>query len=290
MIASGGGAEIGNVPEPRPETAEAARALTVPAGTRAASRPRRSLRALSLALAIIALAGIALWQAPSPELAPAPAPASLRDAEARAGAGGTGGTGQPAQELAAVLDILYRNPVTAGAEPSPAQGERRGNAPPATPEKTRAAQQRLAEIGYLRAAPGDTWSPEANEALREFKTAQGLGPEPVLDETTEKALYDLAHLESAKFVGVWAPEIAACAPRNRTRLLTAVINHKGAWAGDVSCSFAEPKREGDTWSFAAVCSRGRNRWTSNVRLTPTGDALIWSSERGTQRYLRCPGG
>jgi hypothetical protein len=288
MIASGGGAEIGNVPESRPERAEAARALTVAPGARTPSPPRRSLRALSLAIAILVLAGLALWHAASPELAPAPA--NPREAEARAGAGGTGGQGQPAQELAAVLDILYRNPAPPGAKPSPAHGERGGNAPAATPEKTRAAQERLAEIGYLRAAAGDTWSPEANEALREFKTAQGLGPEPVLDEATERALYDPAHLESAKFVGVWAPEIAACAPRNRTRLLTAVINHKGAWAGDVSCSFAEPKRDGDTWSFAAVCSRGRNRWTSNVRLTPTGDALIWSSERGTQRYLRCPGG
>jgi hypothetical protein len=161
---------------------------------------------------------------------------------------------------------------------------------PAPTENIRAAQQRLAELGYLHAEPKESWTGEALQALRDFKAAQGLTREPVLDKATELALHDPSQLENASFVGVWAPEIAACSPKNRTRFLSAIVSHKGAWAGDVSCSFSEPRREGETWSFAAACSKGRNRWTSRVKLAVTGDTMIWTSERGVQRYLRCPAG
>ena len=39
--------------------------------------------------------------------------------------------------------------------------------------------------------------------------------------------------------------------------------------------------------MVAACSRGRARWTSNVRLSVSGDRLQWSSGRGTQNYVRC---
>ncbi len=94
--------------------------------------------------------------------------------------------------------------------------------------------------------------------------------------------------EGTPFAGVWAPDAAACSPRqNRRGYLPAVINSEGAWAGETSCAFASGQQTGSTWRFSAVCSNTRRKWKADVRLTVTGDRLIWASQRGSQAYVRC---
>jgi hypothetical protein len=91
------------------------------------------------------------------------------------------------------------------------------------------------------------------------------------------------------FAGVWAPTSKACSPKSNDRqLLPAVINADGAWAGEVSCRFRRVKQSGDVAVATSTCSDGRQRWTAKVRLAVAGDRLIWSSERGSQTYVRCP--
>ncbi len=98
---------------------------------------------------------------------------------------------------------------------------------------------------------------------------------------------DLA--EARPFAGVWAPEPAACSPRQNHRgFLPAVINNEGAWAGETSCVFNSAQQAGSTWRFSAVCSNARRTWKADVRLTVTGDRLVWASQRGSQTYVRCP--
>jgi hypothetical protein len=93
---------------------------------------------------------------------------------------------------------------------------------------------------------------------------------------------------SVNFAGLWAPTANACSPKSNSReLLPAVISHEGAWAGDVSCQFRRLKQAGDVAVVAASCSNGRQRWTANVRLAVERDRLIWSSQRGSQTYVRC---
>ncbi|HYF56113.1 MAG TPA: hypothetical protein VEA41_17805 [Salinarimonas sp.] len=94
--------------------------------------------------------------------------------------------------------------------------------------------------------------------------------------------------EGTPFAGVWAPDAAACSPRqNRRGYLPAVINSEGAWAGETSCVFGSGQQVGSTWRFPAVCSNARRKWKADVRLTVTGDRLVWASQRGTQAYVRC---
>jgi hypothetical protein len=93
---------------------------------------------------------------------------------------------------------------------------------------------------------------------------------------------------SLSFAGVWAPTSKACSPKSNDRqLLPAVINEDGAWAGEVSCRFRRIKQSGDVAVATSTCSNGRQRWTAKVRLAVMGDRLIWSSERGSQTYVRC---
>jgi hypothetical protein len=94
--------------------------------------------------------------------------------------------------------------------------------------------------------------------------------------------------ESADIVGLWGPDASACSPRtNRTGLLPAVINSDGAWAGETSCRFDGLKRTAAGWQSLARCASGEQRWNSRVRLTVSGDLLVWASERGSQHYVRC---
>jgi hypothetical protein len=93
---------------------------------------------------------------------------------------------------------------------------------------------------------------------------------------------------SVHFAGVWAPTPNACSPKtNNGRLLPAVIDEDGAWAGEVSCRFRRIKQSGNVAVVTSTCSDGRERWTTKVRLAVLGDRLVWSSDRGSQTYVRC---
>ena len=93
---------------------------------------------------------------------------------------------------------------------------------------------------------------------------------------------------SAAYAGVWAPDAASCSPRqNRKGLLPAVINPEGAWAGETTCVFESGHQTGSTWRFSASCSNARRKWKADVKLTVTGDRLVWASQRGSQAYVRC---
>jgi hypothetical protein len=89
-------------------------------------------------------------------------------------------------------------------------------------------------------------------------------------------------------VGVWVPEPNSCASRHsRDGTLAAVISTRGAQAGDTSCIFKRQKQIERGWWMLASCSNPHENWTVNVRLTVSGDRLIWASKRGSQTYTRC---
>jgi hypothetical protein len=102
----------------------------------------------------------------------------------------------------------------------------------------------------------------------------------------DQASPDLA--KKATIVGVWAPDAGTCSARNfRERVLPAVINTDGAWAGETFCLFKNKTPTETGWKVVAECSNPRERWTVNVRLTVDGNRLTWTSKRGTQAYTRC---
>jgi hypothetical protein len=100
--------------------------------------------------------------------------------------------------------------------------------------------------------------------------------------------HDLRAPNSPAIVGVWVPEPGSCSSRNpREGILPAVISTHGARAGDTSCVFKSQKQTERDWRMRASCSNPRETWTANVRLTVTGNRLIWASNRGIQTYTRC---
>lgn len=125
--------------------------------------------------------------------------------------------------------------------------------------------------------------------------AQDSPPQPAEDDgaaaespaTTPQ--HDLQRAAPLGIVGIWAPETTgSCAARNaREGALPAIISEHGARAGETSCVFKNKRRIKSDWRILANCTNGHDRWSSNVRLAVKGNRLIWTSERGTQSYIRC---
>jgi hypothetical protein len=142
------------------------------------------------------------------------------------------------------------------------------------------------------------FSSDASNAATEHPietAAQDSAPPPAEDDqaavespaTTPR--HDLQPAAPLGIVGIWAPETtSSCAARNeREGALPAIISEHGARAGETSCVFKNKRRIKSDWRILANCTNGRDRWSSNVRLAVKGKRLIWTSERGTQSYVRC---
>jgi Putative peptidoglycan binding domain len=152
-------------------------------------------------------------------------------------------------------------------------------------------QRRLGELGYLSVSATGVWGPRSRAALRAFKADHDLAADDSWDEATERSLFS-ANVELAEpFVGIWGADAAACSPQlNQEGLLPAVIDGERAWAGETVCAFEKKKRTVDGWNVVASCSNGRDRWTANIRLVVNGNRLTWTSQRGSQSYIRCERG
>jgi uncharacterized membrane protein len=158
-------------------------------------------------------------------------------------------------------------------------------------DHTKEVQQRLIELGYLSVSATGIWGPMSRKALRAFKEDHNLAADETWDEVTERNLFNGKMEKAEPFVGIWGINASVCSPwLNRKGFLPAVIDGRGAWAGETFCAFERKQRTTDGWNVVATCSNGHDRWTANVRLMVNGDQLTWSSERGSQSYLRCQPG
>jgi hypothetical protein len=154
----------------------------------------------------------------------------------------------------------------------------------------REIQERLVQLGYLSVQPTGVWGTLSRQALKAFKEAHQLASHADWDAATERSLF-APMVPAASFVGIWGADASACSARlNRTGLLPAVIDDEGAFAGETSCAFKSRKQVAGAWQVVAACANARSRWTANIRLAVAGNRLTWSSQRGSQTYVRCERG
>src|SRR5215218_10211815 len=107
-------------------------------------------------------------------------------------------------------------------------------------------------------------------------------------------------LASANFEGAASsaasPSIPAAANPPMIQVATLDGQRKptyaGMWgrAGETFCRFKKKQETQSGWNLVANCSNGGERWVANVRLKIQGERLTWSSERGSQAYVRCEPG
>jgi len=155
-------------------------------------------------------------------------------------------------------------------------------------EDARAVQRRLAELGHFSGKTSGVWGPVSRAALRSFKEANELPQDTSWDAATEQALFRSDAPQAEAFVGRWAGDMKACSHKaTKSGYLPTVIETRRARAGDASCSFTEKRQAGSTWRLVAQCTSGAERWTAHIEVAVVGDRLTWTSERGSQTYVRC---
>src|SRR5262245_36655900 len=117
----------------------------------------------------------------------------------------------------------------------------------------------------------------------------GLPENEQWDRETEERLWSGQGVHAAStFIGIWAREAAECKNRagddQRIR-----IDSRGAESAGTRCDFRSVNQEAaGRWQVRALCSAARNVWACKFTVRLTGPNLRWSSERGTETYLRCP--
>jgi hypothetical protein len=155
-------------------------------------------------------------------------------------------------------------------------------------EDAKRVQQRLIERGFLFGAADGVWGSRSRKALQDFRIANGMGDGDTWDEATQERLLtgsdaNVANISDISFIGGWAVDPAQC--RESPLKITA----RRAEASGAACDFRSTQREGlNVWRLRARCASNGERWTANIRFTLSGSKLIWSSERGTTSYVRCP--
>jgi hypothetical protein len=149
-------------------------------------------------------------------------------------------------------------------------------------------QTKLRDLGYYAGNANGVWGPASRSALHDFKTMNGLQEDDKWDKETEQRLLSKQSVRaSSTFIGSWAKDAEGCQRvRSGTPL---VIRSGGAESSEGGkCDFRSVKREAATmWRIQAACSADKQAWTANISLKLTGSNLNWSSERGTETYVRC---
>lgn len=248
------------------------------------ARPAAASARLELRAAVEPFAQKAAGEAPArkPVVAPAPLPAepvmTQRPAEAARRGASTPGDDGPA--LTGTIGEV-RAPRQAASSETPLLDV-------GTVKAATRIQRRLAELRHFSGPPTGLWGPISRAALRSFKEANQLVSDDVWDVATQEALFGANARRADAFVGRWGSDAMACSrgPR-KGGFLPTMIESSGARAGDVTCAFKEKRQAGETWDIVAQCSKARERWTAHIRLAVKNDRLTWTSERGSQTYVRC---
>lgn len=90
---------------------------------------------------------------------------------------------------------------------------------------------------------------------------------------------------AASFVGGWATDIGRCRADKKAPL---VISSRAAKTASGECDFGSVAREAaNRWRVAAICTADGRFWRANIALKLDEPHLTWSSERGTETYVRC---
>ena len=155
-------------------------------------------------------------------------------------------------------------------------------------ENAKRVQQRLIDLGFLYGAADGVWGQRSRRALQEFRAANGIGESDTWDEATQERLLSApdataANTSDISFIGGWGIDVAEC------RESPIAITARRAEAYGTACEFHSTQRESsNVWRLRAECASKTERWNANIRFTVSTSKLIWSSERGTTTYIRCP--
>jgi peptidoglycan hydrolase-like protein with peptidoglycan-binding domain len=157
---------------------------------------------------------------------------------------------------------------------------------------------KLRELGFYRANSNTLWSAASRDALREFKSRNDLNQNDLWDAATEQRLMSAGPSLAAEDIqagfaaatsGIWSIDIRACPGGiGGSDALPLTITQKRAETEGARCEFGNISGLGTNWKTVGTCTVNGETRKANISFVRTGDVLVWSSENGTTKYLRCP--
>jgi hypothetical protein len=140
-------------------------------------------------------------------------------------------------------------------------------------------QQRRNEADALGGFVDVIWGPPLSNSLGDFRPAN----------SQRRSLPDPPSVRAeSTFVGSWTDDIGRCRTGRKAPL---VISSRAAKTAKGECDFGLVTREAaNRWRVTAICTAEGNFWRANIALKLMEPNLTWSSERGTETYVRCKRG
>jgi hypothetical protein len=147
---------------------------------------------------------------------------------------------------------------------------------PAPPSDDWPAGLHIRQHGSLYAFADAIWGPPVSNPLRNSRIANS-------------QLHDVRAPPRLRtdptFIGSWTDGTGRC-PTGRKAPLA--ISSRAAKTANGECDFGSVAREAaNRWRVTAICTADGNFWRANIALKLSEPNLTWSSERGTDTYVRC---
>lgn len=165
------------------------------------------------------------------------------------------------------------------------------NTAPSSPRPDLRSGLQLADAGQIEDAARSGQLPIEAESVRQNADAARsssprdlpLGPRLADTQPSHMTAPAPASVRAAPtFIGDWTDDISRC---EETPL---AINARAAKSASGECDFGFVAREAaNRWRVAAICTSEGQFWRANIALKVVEQKLIWSSERGTETYVRC---
>jgi peptidoglycan hydrolase-like protein with peptidoglycan-binding domain len=146
-------------------------------------------------------------------------------------------------------------------------------------------QTRLRQVGFIGTVDG-LWNQRTQEAIRQFKITNRLSNPDLWDPETDEKLKSPAAIRAHEsFIGAWSEH--PCRGTDVTRPPLRITSRRASSSDGGVCEFSNFDFQDTDWRVRALCTVGKNSWTTNITFAVKGNQLTWSSERGVSTYHRC---
>jgi len=141
------------------------------------------------------------------------------------------------------------------------------------------------QLSDVAGATRDVQSPDTRLGTGNSTPIESNGAKAPRPPAADRSAAPAAVRADSNFIGGWTDDIGRCRTGRKAPL---VISLRAAKTANGECDFGFVAREAaNRWRVTAICAAEGRFWRANIALQLMEPNLTWSSERGTETYVRC---
>ena len=141
------------------------------------------------------------------------------------------------------------------------------------------------QLSDVAGATRDVQSPDTRLGTGNSTPIESNGEKAPRPPAADRSAAPSAVRADSNFIGSWTDDIGRCRTGRKAPL---VISLRAAKTANGECDFGFVAREAaNRWRVTAICAAEGRFWRANIALQLMEPNLTWSSERGTETYVRC---